>query len=92
MAQFIAPLKSPGAVLDYGIDWTEVLEVGEVVDSVTWLVAGGVTLDRDSLSGSIAVAWVSGGTSGGQGVLTCAAMTSAGRTYERSILVPIMQR
>lgn len=91
MASFIAPMKSPGSLLDYGIDWTELLEEGETVDSADWSISG-ATLAQNRIDGNVTVAWVDGGESGYKAKLTCKMTTSVGRIYERTILIPVRQR
>jgi len=54
--------KDPDAVLDYVIDWSDYLAVGEVIVSSIWVIVGDATLDLSTYTDTAATAWVSGGT------------------------------
>lgn len=85
-------VKDPDAVLDYRIDWTNVLNNSDPVDTIassSWVVDGGMTIDSDSDASGITTAWVSGGTLETLGRLVNTIITAGGRTHVRTIEVSI---
>lgn len=85
--------KDPGETKDYYIDWTDLLATGETISSDTWVVPTGLTeaAALTGTSGNVSYVGLSGGTAGTTYTLTCTMVTSAGRTFERSIRVPVEQ-
>lgn len=85
--------KDPQAVLDYSIAFGDWLATGETISSATW-VATVYDIDSTDSTASVTVegktytavhtVWLSGGTEGQTGVVTCRITTSAGRTEDRS--------
>jgi len=85
--------KDPDAVLDYTIDWDDnVLVTGETISTSTWTVPTGITKDSDTKTNGTATITLSGGTAGEEYILTNKIVTSASRTYEKSIIVPVLQQ
>lgn len=84
--------KDPGATLDYSIDWTAWLKVGDSMASSTWSGQDGITLGTSSLDGSIATIWLSGGTPGSSYKITNRVQSSGGRVDERTIVINVEQR
>lgn len=89
MAQF---RKDPEAVLDYEVDWTSWLAVGETITARTVTVPAGITKNSDSEAGGVVTVWLSGGTAGTSYTIECLITTSAGRTDERSFTVKVAER
>jgi hypothetical protein len=58
----VTEAKDPEAVLDYVIDWSDWLAVGEVLVDSTWAIEGDAVLGVDQFTDTTATAWVSGGT------------------------------
>ena len=85
--------KDLAASLDYTIDWSGWLAVGETLSGpAQWTVAEGLTLTSQTDTGTMSTAWLSGGAAGMSYLATAKITTSAGRTDERSFLVAVMQR
>ena len=84
--------KDPDATLDYSVDWGTWMESSETLSVSTWVVPSGITKDSDTISGTEAVAWLSGGTAGSTYELTNRITTDAGRTDDRSITIYVRQR
>jgi uncharacterized phiE125 gp8 family phage protein len=82
------PPKAPGEVEDFDFDFTALLEAGETLASRT-VTATGVTKDSDALASPKVLAWLSGGTLGTPGVVTCSVTTSLARTYAETGILPI---
>lgn len=84
-------IKDPDAVLDYVVDWSDWLEDGETISSHSVAVASGdVTIDSDSHTDTLTVAWVSGGTKPSK--VRHRVTTSAGRTDDRTISLNVLHR
>jgi hypothetical protein len=86
--------KHPDAVHDYVIDWSEVLNQHDPVDTIStsaWTVDSGGVLDSDSNTTSTTTAWLSAGTLKEIVNLKNTITTSGGRTYIRTIKVSILE-
>jgi hypothetical protein len=84
--------KDPDAVLDYGWDWSDWLEGGEIISTYLVTVPSGITKDSDSKTDSIVTAWLSGGTLGEIYTVLCHIVTDAGREDDRTIYVAIRNK
>lgn len=85
-------VKDPEEVLDYTFDWSAYLaDIEDTIVSVEFEPVG-VVLDSFSNTTTAATAWVSGGTNGTTGYVTCAITTVDGRTAVRSIYLKIKDR
>lgn len=86
-------LQDPDEKLDYAADFTAWLEGGDVISSATWAIdpPAGVTLDDqadDFTPGTDKSSiFVSGLVRGNVYVLTCSAVTTGGRTPDRSMSI-----
>jgi hypothetical protein len=88
----IMPYKQPGEVLDYDFDFTDSLAEGDTVSTATVTVSpSGLTLSTKTVSSPTVKQWVSGGTAGTRYRLTCAAVTSGGRTHEEEMVIPVAE-
>ena len=58
----VPEVKDPNAVLDYVIDWSDWLEVGETILSSEWAMNGDATIAHNTYTDTVATVWVSGGT------------------------------
>lgn len=56
--------KTPGATLDFKQDWSGWLPSGDTIDSSSWSVETGLTIDSSSNNTTTATAVISGGTAG----------------------------
>lgn len=85
--------KDPSAVLDYAIDWSDWLQVGETIASSTWTITpSGLVQNTESETTQVATVWLSGGTDGTQYTVTNHITTSSARTDERSLTITVRQR
>ena len=90
-----AILKSPDAVLDFGVDWTAWLkDKGDTIDTVTWTLPDGVTMESgsDATDGQVATLKLQEGTVGESYVVECQIVTSNGLTDARSFQVMVEER
>lgn len=82
--------KDPSAVISYGFDFTSWLGTETILTSV-WTVPAGITKDSDSKTNTTTTIVLSGGTTGQTYVITNT-ITTASRTEERSMYVPVDNR
>lgn len=90
MASLVWPRKDPDELLDYALEWSNVLEDGETISTSTWTVPTGLTDSAASISGTQTRIWFSSGTAGVTYAVTNKITTSEGRTYERVARLPIV--
>ena len=86
--------KDPSDVVDYTLDWSDVLSGSEVISTSTWTVPAGITKDSDSEADTTTTIFLSGGTAGEEYQITNRIVTdnATARTYEKSIIVPVIAR
>lgn len=84
-------VKDPAEVLDYSIDWSDLLG-SDIIASGTATVAAGLTKDSEQHQGQISTLWLSGGTNGVAYSVAVSIVTAAGRTFKRAITVTVGTR
>jgi hypothetical protein len=89
MTQLRWPAKDPSDVVDYQMSWAALLDLDTILTS-TWVVPTGLTITAQTNTANTATVWLSGGTVGVH-VITNTITTSGGRTYERSVKLPVEQ-
>lgn len=86
--------KSPDAVLDYTLDWSDMLASGESISSSAWGTSSptGLTVDSDSETATTTTVFVSGGTGGVEYMLKNTIVTdnATPRTFTKTIIVPVL--
>jgi len=96
----LMPAKDPSEVLDYTIDWYDttlaegpLFVSGETISGTpVWTVPSGITKDSQTNDTTTSTIWLSVGTAGTEYSITCKVVTSASRTFERTIIVPVKNR
>jgi hypothetical protein len=88
---YVSFSKSPIAVLDYKIDWSDWLGI-DTISTSTWTFPTGITKDSDSKTNTTTTAWVSGGTEGKSYLLVNKIVTAGGRTEQKTIEIVINSR
>lgn len=83
-------LKRASEILDFSIDWSDVLELGETISTSTWTVPNGITRDSDGISGQLTIAWIKSGTAGLEYVLGNTIVTSGSRTLNRDLRIKVI--
>lgn len=78
------PIKAPGEVLDYAIDWTGKTG-GDAIKESVWVVPHGLTKTKESLSGDIATIWLSGGKMNNRFTIINRVETVGGRKIEEHV-------
>jgi hypothetical protein len=87
------PTKDPDEVLDYNVNWTDRLEVGETIVASFFSVAeGDVVIDDDDELNGVCTVWLSGGTAGTVAIILNRIETSEGRTYDQSVKLRIRSK
>lgn len=90
------PVKDPDEVKDYGFDWAHDdygspgLIAGDTLASSTWIVPVGIVKNSDIFTAEgLTTIWISGGTDKTSYTLTNRVTTTGGRTYDRSVILPV---
>ncbi len=83
--------KDPEAILDYGFNWSDWLDA-DTIDTSTWSVDTGLTIDSESETTLITTVWLSGGTPGKKYKAVNTITTAGGRTDERTLLVTVKNK
>lgn len=87
------PSKDPNEVLDYQMDWSDRLQVGETIVTSNFTIAeGDVVKDSQSVSGALTTVWLSAGTEGVVNLITNRITTSSARTYDESAKLRIRSK
>ena len=84
--------KSPLAVLDYSVDWSDWLATSETISTSTWSVPAGLTQDSETETTTRATVFLSGGTVGTVYTVTNTITTNQGRTDARSLYITVRNR
>ena len=87
-------VKDPGAVLDYGFDWSEKgwLATGESISESSWTVPEGLTKDSDTNDDTTTTVWLSGGTAGENYEVVNHILTSTDREDDRTLIIKVRNR
>ena len=72
--------KAPGDRVDYDVDFSDWLEVGDVLASATVEAATGITIDEQTVYPEAVKIWVEGGQNGNTYGVTVTVQTTEGRT------------
>ncbi len=81
--------KDPDEVLDYS--WQPALDTDDTIQSYTvTLISGTVVIGTVSATTSLVTFWISGGAHGESAELQARVVTVAGRTFEETLLLPIV--
>lgn len=75
--------QDPVSVLDYNVDWSSWLN-GDMLTSSTWTTHPDITVSSASFTGTIATAFLAGGTAGKTYKVKNKITTSNGRTEEET--------
>ena len=86
-------VKDPNAVLDYYVNLTDWMPVGDTVASVN-PIATGVVVDSHNITGAglFVQLWCSGGVAGVTGNVVVRFTTAGGRTDDRTLYFKMKQR
>ena len=85
-------VKDPAAVLDYGWDWSQWLAEGDVITDHAVTAPEGLTVESHEATPTTVTAWLSGGTPGQVYSVVCHIVTAQGRTDERTLTLPVLDR
>jgi hypothetical protein len=86
-------IKDPNSTLDYGFDWSQWLDSGEVIAGYIITTGCGITnvYSTSTTAGSVIV-WLSDGTAGNRYSVACKITTSGSRIDERTIKIDVRDR
>lgn len=88
--------KDPEEVLDYSLKWDkELTRINDTIFDSLWRIEdgdGALTTTGNGVSGHIAYIWLSGGTDKVTYKLVNTITTDQGRTYERTVFLPVNHR
>lgn len=84
--------KDPDSVLDWAWDFDDWLEDTDSLASKTVTAELGITVDSSSIIGDQVVVWLSGGTAGTSYDVTVRAVTSDGRTVDRTVTFEVSEQ
>lgn len=85
---YIAPAKTPTAVLKYALDWSDWLD-GAQIQSSTWSAPTGITVSGIAPVGPLTAVSVSGGTERTAYRVTNTVVSGAGETDTRTVLIVV---
>lgn len=83
--------KTPGSLLDYGVDWIDWLGSDTIVDNL-WTAEPGIVIDHDSFTPTSSIVWLDGGTNGESYVVNSHITTAAGREEDQPILIKVQAK
>ena len=80
-------VKDPDSVLDWAWDYGDDpwLEPGDSLSDHAVIAEDGITIDSSEIRGDRIVVWLSGGTSGESYTVTVRAVTTDGRSVDRTV-------
>ena len=84
--------KAPAEEIDYGVDWSAVLEAGDTITASTWSVPEGLTKGAEGLTGATTKVFLSGGELDRSYDVVNVIETSGGRTYQETIRLYVRAR
>jgi len=89
----LAPIKDPDSVVDYGFDWENWLDTEntETISTSTWILPTDLTEVNSSTVGYKTTVLLSGGNVGQTYTITNRITTSASRTEDRSMTIPVRE-
>ena len=82
------PQAASTELLDYTLDWSTWLPVGDAISTSNW-VATGLTSSSASISGNKTTIWLTGGTAGSDYTITNTITTTGGRTGAKTVIITI---
>lgn len=84
------PAKRPHETLGYAIDWSDLLQPGDSVAAVSFVVPSELTGLAAGRLGALGVVVLAGGTAGQRQAVLCRATTAAGHVLERAVLIDVL--
>ena len=81
--------KDPDETRDYSVDWSTYLGT-DTISTSTWTVPTGLTGGTESNTATTATVWLSGGVGGQEYEVLNEITTVAGRTYQKTLVIPVL--
>ena len=82
--------KDPNSTIDFEVDWNLWLN-GDTVTTSAWEVPAALTIVSEGVTSNVTRAFLSGGATGADYLLTNRVTTPGGRIEDRSVLVQVRQ-
>lgn len=86
------PHKDPAETIDYAVDWTARLSVGDAIASSTFELPQGLIASRASNTDRLATVWLSGGAAGTAYEVVNRVTTVKGAELEQAIRLRVKTR
>lgn len=83
------PDKDPQEVLDYYINWADRLGTTDTINTSTWTVPMGITVDNEDKAATMTTLWLSAGTLGDKYDILNRVVTFEGRTMDQTVAIRI---
>ena len=80
------------SLLDYSLNWSDWLAVGDSIVSSVWSAAAGITVSSATISGALTTTYVQGGEPGVWYVITNTVTSAQGRVDQRAIRLFIVDQ
>lgn len=94
MQQLFWPAKDPNEILDYSIDWSARLRGNDLITASSFTVSNTANLAivANSFNNSVTTVWLAAGSPGRVAEITNHITTSAGRQFQESVTLTIIQK
>jgi hypothetical protein len=82
-------------VLDYAINWADLVPDSDSITGATWTVPTGIAQPSGkppTRSGDVTTIWLEGGTAGTDYKVSCTITTTQGRIAKRSLTIKVRNR
>lgn len=83
--------KDPHSVVDYRIDWSRWLPIGDTILVSGWTVPTGIVMETETNTDTSTTIWLSGGSAGTPYLLVNRIITTGGRTQDRTITIRVKE-
>ena len=83
-----AAVKDPDAILDYEMDWEDVMNLvtpADTIDTSSWVTDGNMTIDSNTFTSNSATVWLSAGTLNSFEKVVNTIITTGGRKHVKTI-------
>ena len=81
--------KDPDEDQDYSVDWSSYLGT-DTISTSTWTIPTGLTGGAESKTATTTTVWLSGGVGGQEYEVLNEITTVAGRTYQKTLVIPVL--
>jgi len=88
------PLKDEDSIIDYGCDWADWLQAGEIITGSSWSTtpSSGITKGAEDFTTTATSIFLSDGNEGVVYRLSNRITTNQGRTEDRSMVITVAEK